>query len=511
MKKIVITLAFFCVLALSQARSLPGLPEIPGIPLPTGTLPQIPIPANIPPLPNVSAGATVPSNTQKPDYGFTKNILSAIDFRTEQITNAKLSIAEMINLDNWKTYTQNFEHCKKIEAQKQLDLAKCPQYEYTVPFSLEEDSRKVAQALRRAWMRLEDRGYWRVMTQLNNPGMWFSHCLISWSDGPNPSLPEVRFSISKDDVAAALGGNVTYPEPEVPLRLDSYLPIPTVPASDYCDDFTMEILPLMYIPGFCIAVYGFTLFCTGDYPQPIWFNDQEATSRVTEAITHMQTKYLADYQVEVIKELAPLKDGRVFMPMPWSNPIPGGGAVIAPIINMNLDPSVYVTHGQNAQNDLGGLEGANALPYYLQRIARLPNLDLHLVPGSNDVAYIPPGVWRLEEYKRWMKTSNQLYHEQIGYVSMMQAWQTFDTTILPEGNLIERAARTIQYFGVGLKLDFYINAMNTYVDPFTKPIAPFNVPFVGPRMRWTWVSVPEGYQIPRVQGNPLFDYSSLLR
>jgi hypothetical protein len=30
-------------------------------------------------------------------------------------------------------------------------------------------------------------------------------------------------------------------------------------------------------------------------------------------------------------------------------------------------------------------------------------------------------------------------------------------------------------------------------------------------MKWGWVSVPEGYEIPRVKGIPLYDYRPLLR
>jgi hypothetical protein len=34
------------------------------------------------------------------------------------------------------------------------------------------------------------------------------------------------------------------------------------------------------------------------------------------------------------------------------------------------------------------------------------------------------------------------------------------------------------------------------------PVAPYVLPFAGERTYWGWVSVPEGYEIPRVKGQP---------
>jgi hypothetical protein len=34
------------------------------------------------------------------------------------------------------------------------------------------------------------------------------------------------------------------------------------------------------------------------------------------------------------------------------------------------------------------------------------------------------------------------------------------------------------------------------------PVPPYVLPFAGERTYWGWVSVPEGYEIPRVKGQP---------
>jgi hypothetical protein len=135
---------------------------------------------------------------------------------------------------------------------------------------------------------------------------------------------------------------------------------------------------------------------------------------------------------------------------------------------------------------------------------------LFTLPGRTDIVAGAPGVWKLEEMKRWLGVSNLAFYEQFGYTTFFSAFNTFDTTILPEDNL-GKVLRPLVFYAVGLNL--HIDFTGIWVDGNIAPIPvkPFLLPFAGPRMRYTWTSVPEGYQIPYVQNDPLFDYRGVLR
>jgi hypothetical protein len=300
-----------------------------------------------------------------------------------------------------------------------------------------------------------------------------------------------------------------FPEADPLFKLDRYLPVPQVPRADFCDELSLQLLPIMYIPGFCVRLEGVDLFCSSNFPAPLWFNFEEAVKRVTSAIGRAHTKYLVEYQKDVAEALLPGKRA-LFFPLPWRSHLPGDGAVVAPVFDLNFNPNQFKELAQQASQKLGGLEGANAYAYYFQTlpglgINRSPTLNLHLLPGRTDVLYTPPGVWKLEEMKRWLGPANLVYYENFGYASFFEVWSQVDTAVLPEGQPL---LRNIIYGATAVILDCKILSVSCVPIPLPVPIPipPFKMPFAGPRTYWGWVSVPEGYAIPRVKGEPLLDW-----
>jgi hypothetical protein len=547
MPRAFLPLALSAILTVGSASAGPtiGLPRIPildpllrltGLELPTGvTLPDVPglpdlsgvklpeIPKSVT-LPQVTTTVPVPGQETRdaPDYTFAKNVHSLPDYRLEKLTEAKLPFLETVNLERLKNYEQNREACRKaeLEGKAYTNPDDCPQYEYALPFSMLEDSQESARALRKAWQRFEDRYYWRAMTELNNPAYYIAFCYISWGGGPNPARPDVKISVPRANVPKQFDAKLEYPEPDPQFHLDDYIPLPKVPKEDYCDELNLEFLPFMYIPGFCISLFGQKIICTEDLgltdpnasssgTDPIWFNYDEAVRRVLRAIKRAHSTYLAQYQEDALNALLPRDEHKLLFMTPWGSQVPDDGAFVSPVMNLDVDPSQFVRLAQTATDKLEGVEALNAFAYYFQDIVRSPSLNLNLLPGRTDRVGTPPGLWRLEELKRWLSPSSLPYYERLGYTSFYQAWNQLDATVLPEP-LLAKALRPIMYFAVGVNLDINFTGISASASLSPIPVAPYLLPFAGPRMYSSWVSVPEGYDIPRVKNAPLFDYRPII-
>lgn len=358
---------------------------------------------------------------------------------------------------------------------------------------------------------------WNTMARLNTPSYYIGLCWLNFGSGVNPATPEVSVHLPEGLVEPSLRSSLPSSPPITNLNLDHYWPIPQVDNKDFCDDLSLD-LTIMFIPGFCIALFGADVICTPDFPKPIWFNDSEAINRVTTAILHAHTKYLAEYQADAIKALTP--GVHALFPLPWRSNVPGDGAFVAPVMNTDFNPQQFTDLGSRADTSLGGLVGANATAYYLQSVLRLPSLNLLTGDTTGTtVSDTPadadgdrPGVWKLEEFKRLLKPSNPSYMEHVGYASFFEAWNELRATVLPEP-AYAKALRPILYWAVGIRIDIDPSTCGVCPIPVPYPVsvAPFLLPFAGPQMKWGWVSVPEGYEIPRVKGRPLFDYRPILR
>jgi hypothetical protein len=445
-----------------------------------------------------------------PDYSKARFLLSLDDLRTDKLLNGAFPLVEVIDVQKLREF-QKDPQCQKSDgsasdASQSQNPPSCPKFEWSAPFALLSDSQEVAKGLRQSWQRFEERYWYRVESQLNNPASYLVYCTLGLNSSPQTPMPEVKIHVQEDFLPGGFDPKLDFSQADPMFYLDNYTLIPQVPKEDFCDGLDLQILPIMFIPGICISLEGVTLICTPNYPMPLWFNWDEAISRVVSAITTAHTKYLLEYQSDVATHLLPGKHG-TFVSFPWHSHLPGDGAISTPVVDTSVDVGQYQWLAEQAGNNLEGADALNAYAYYFQH---LPGLGLTRSPTlqallfGNSVLGSPPGAWRLEEMKRWLKPANPLYYEHFGYASFFQVWSQLDTTVLPEG---KSYIRPILYKAFALDIQCHILTLSC--EPIPMPtvvsVPPFVSPFVGPRSYWGWISVPEGYPIPRVDGEPLLD------
>lgn len=523
-----LTLTLLVGMSLASALDLPALPPLPGLPalpsLPTvpslPTYPRLPNLSDVqkPPPPAVGQPGKLPSSNDAPDYGGVRHLLSGLDTRLETVPKGKVPYLTLMDVDNFRTYQRNGEACRAQRVQGgAVDPQQCPKFEWQAPYGTVQDSQGVAKDLRQAWQRLEDRYYWRAMVELNNPAMLLTHCVVDLGTGLKTKAPTVKTNVPPGVIPKQLAGKIDVRQPHNDLNLDTYGLLPQVPNRDYCEGLTPALLPIMFLPGTCFYVLGVKTFCIEGTtqtlnplaPRPIAFDHAEVQARLKRAIEKAHTTYLLDYQTDALKALFS-KDRKFFFALPWRSNLPGEGAFVAPVMNTDTSLTQFTRLAQEVRNRLGGTVGANAAPYYFQFAYRSPTLNVHTLPGSKDVLRTPPGIWQLEEFKRTLGPSSLPYYELFGYSTFFQAWNELKTLTLPEP-MAAKALRPILYYAFGNNV--YLPS-GTVPIPAPVPIEPYHLtglPFAGPQMLFDWVSVPEGYSIPRVQGTPLFDYAPLLR
>jgi len=489
----------------------------------------------------------------------TRYLVSAPDYRLERLTLLKWPFVEVLRADRWKEHQQARREGRAVG------------HEWRLPMSDLMTTQEVARDLRKAWQRFEERYYWRVITRLNNPALYAIYCWAGLK-GPdlNPPLPEVRVDVPSGIVPQGFDPGLGWPSPAAQGQhmLDAYWPVPQVDPREFCDGLSLEILPLMYIPGFCLDIdaIGFS-WCTPGYEegQPLWFNDGAAQARVSDGIAHAVATYYPDYQLDVLGALRPrvptdLSDPtrlRVFAPMPWQAHVLEGGAVVTPVMRTldGLTPQHVVREVQEIlqllRHGLPRLPEAERLAgtaYYYQGVrglARLPFLQpvsdqlSGLIAGMDERAMQQalqalaltdelrrdlfinsknaPGAWRLEELKRWFPPSNPYIYERFGYLSFFQVWNRAEVTTVPDfradrnplGVAASLGMRALFYWWVPVRIKVslipsppFISLTGSLDFPRPIPVAPYVLPFAGERTYWGWVSVPEGYEIPRVRGQP---------
>lgn len=415
--------------------------------------------------------------------------------------------ARFLNVDAF----QKFKQCQA----RGKESSGCGTYEFTAPYSLDSETVRVGQALRTAWQRLEDRYYWRALVRLNNPLMNLTHCALDWSSGNHKAqAPAIVLNTDNGMVPTQLAGKIPSQQPDDRLKMDRYRLLPTVPNSDYCGKLDPDP-SLMYLPGTCVWIGSSKLFCIeGDKPSlnplapaPLGFRFDLADARIQKATGEAQTEYTADYLRDVVQALAP--NGK-FLPLPWSGL---NDAIVAPVMKLQPDLAFLQSKAQEAGQALGGVFRATAYAYYLQGLGG-PSaaLRVHTLPINKDVLGIPnpPGVWKLEEFKRRFPLNNPAMYERFGYTTLFEAWNEVRPHLLPE-EASAKPLRQMIYLAVGNNVFLPSPFPVPTPAPMLIPNYSAGLPYAGPQTRFAWVSVAEGYEVPRVKGQPAADYRVVTR
>ncbi len=238
----------------------------------------------------------------------------------------------------------------------------CAQTTFYLPMSSLKATQHVAQGLRQAWMRLEERTFFNLYVRLNTPWSRILYCDTSimnalssnlysafgFGDGTAPIPPTINH-VPEELLPEGLGADLynkildfaspykleakdwvknnlsvdvdsVYPGYGIPentpnrtaaskgkFRSTYYLPFlppPWLRQADYCEDFNW--LPIFYIPALKITFYGVEVWRSNGYPDlPLWYDSGEAEYRVKQTLEKMYSTYYPEYLAESLSYALP--------------------------------------------------------------------------------------------------------------------------------------------------------------------------------------------------------------
>lgn len=464
-------------------------------------------------------------------------------YKPEEILKGKIPYVNVIHQRRLKQH-------KEAQAQGKGETYT---YEWRLPLSTLEGTRAVAKDVLKAWQRLEERSYARAMAELTSSLATPLGCELAKALWPaigfplDPPKPEVKIGtvpeFFPEDLRQALSPKGVASAGA--LRLDRYsywhaggFFAMRVPPQDYCNDLPLRIW-FPYIPGTCWKFPGDIKICTPGYPDPLYLDMGELEARIRTAMEHAVTRYIPEYEKDILEALRPRgdvgniaqildakapKDPEVFLPTAWSGALVGSGAVTTPVIRLIPDAELLGQLKDVLDTILnppysGELKAASPVYYYPALkglIARfkvnlsLPdlaedvmNLGLSLLQGGRYRDPLVRGIYPLEELKRFFPVSRPEVHESLGYTSYFQVFGRIETVVLPNPPGGESFIRSFHIWNVPIVCEFMGPCYPDLPNIRPIPIAPYTYVYAGPRYYWDWISVPEGYPIPRVKGLPL--------
>lgn len=160
----------------------------------------------------------------------------------------------------------------------------------------------------------------------------------------------------------------------------------------------------------------------------------------------------------------------------WRSLHPDDGAVIAPFYSLTPNPGQYA----------GLVDEPRDAAYYFQGPA-FPRLPVPHTLQELDREH--GGLTSLEERKRALAPATLLEYQQFGFVALLEVYGAWHLAMLFDP----------------LQGPYLVAACLTLLPPFVVPVpVPVPVSVAVPRAFVDRVTVPEGYAIPRIRGEPLF-------
>jgi hypothetical protein len=249
------------------------------------------------------------------------------------------------------------------EKRAQEDDNFCAQSTFYLPMSSLKATQHVAQELRQAWMRLEERTFFNLYVRLNTPWSKLLYCeapimntlssnlysAFGFGDGTAPIPPAINhvpeellpeglgadlynkildfaspYKLDvKDWVKNNLGVDIdnVYPGYGIPENTPNrtaaskgkfrstyyfpFLPPPWLKQADYCEGID-DWLPIFYIPALKITFNGIEIWKSDGYPDiPLWYDSGEAERRVKQTLEKMYQTYYPEYLAESLSYALP--------------------------------------------------------------------------------------------------------------------------------------------------------------------------------------------------------------
>ena len=196
------------------------------------------------------------------------------------------------------------------------------------------------------------------------------------------------------------------------------------------------------------------------------------TSRMATATETAYTDYLPEYWASVYESIAT----NAPFALHWQSALPDDGAIIAPVFSFTPKPEQYAGLVQEPRD-----------PAYYFQGPMFPRLPVPYQPDELSKEY--GSISELEERKRELEPATLLEYQQFGFVSIFEIYGEFRLEVL---------------FKL-LRGPYLYTACLIPAPPFIVPVPlPVPAPVYVPGAFTDWPSVPEGYGIPRVRGQPLF-------
>lgn len=326
------------------------------------------------------------------------------------------------------------------------------QYEYPIPYVLEDEARALERDLSKAWARFDARTAWRV------------HAAVFGK--------ELGCSDKEDPYLGAWEG-----EPQ------------TLRESEFCDGNLPE-LPVTWFPLACPNFY---------------LDWGELAKRYGEAIAHAYSTYYVDYLAEANKavlEHAPLA-------LYWKgHQFPGQGATIFPVAGTTPSER-WATLIQKAQD--ADLRGSAYMTQALPGMGQLRKF-LRSRPGE-ERSLLKPGIPALEAIKKELMNRGDIFakaqfwagrnggprpegelhaalpeeYQVYGVVPFMRTYAQFDVELSPHLPI------------------YWVGCITTSLPPLFIPIPiPLPIVHVASRVHTGWEVVPEGHPIRQgIKGDPI--------
>lgn len=413
---------------------------------------------------------------------------------------------EVVHVGRLRKFMENWEVCRK-DGQRPAD--RCPRFEWQVWIWPEEASRKAARELQRAWKRWQERTWWRAHVSVNSYILYPVECWTGVWQGDRFSrlgVPPAQVSVREQDVPNnfRLPSGLAYREMDPKLTLEwsdfqaagvpPYIR-PAVPKQDFCDGLGWDF-GTFPVPGWRLVINGWVAFSTPNWPEPLnWRTHLDGYTRrlYQQALGHAYGRYYTEYWGDVLSRALAWVPAALWWQglRPWEN----SGVVLQPVVK--ITPEDLSRYPDSLRERMKVIERVSTLDpravlYYGQPTLPFPTYRMGPLGEGN---WQPPGIERLEHFKRWWEAglpAHVIYEpERGGWATFFQAWNQWDWTW----------DRPVFYLASALETSCWWWNCTTYPVPVAY-LRGWMVHWL-PRVHYGWVTVPEGYGIPRVQGDPL--------